>query len=187
MTVNTSYRAAAEGDIAAIAALMRYAFSDALFELMHLRETGLTFEEILATMLRSGAGHASLSNAIVAAAGDAVVGMIFTFPVKRYDYGRDGLAPLWLDAYSSFFNPVFGEDGMYIIHSFAVDPEFQGRGIGKKLLSLAIDRARGEGCTGMVVGTSESNPASHAAYESAGFRVAGSECMTGMDILEFRF
>lgn len=185
--MNISYRTAEPADIPVIAALMRFAFSDALFELMHLRETGLTFGEILTTMLRSGTGHANTANAIVAAAGDTVAGMIFTFPVKRYDYSSDDLAPLWHEAYTSFFNPVFGEEGMHIIHSFAVYPEFHRKGIGKKLLTLAFEKARKDGCTGIVVGTSESNPASHAAYESCGFRVAGSECMTGMDILEYRF
>lgn len=182
-----SYRTAEPADIPAITALMRYAFSDALFELMHLRETGLTFEEILTTMLRSDTGHAKPGNAIVALIDNSVKGMIFTFPVKRYDYSSHDLSQLWLDAYSSFFNPVFGEDGMHIIHSFAVYPEFHGKGIGKTLLTLTIEKARKEGSTGIVLGTSESNPASHAAYESCGFRVAGSECMTGMDIMEYWF
>jgi ribosomal protein S18 acetylase RimI-like enzyme len=50
-----------------------------------------------------------------------------------------------------------------------VVPSLRGRGIGRALLEAAIDMARNEGATHMELGTSETDTAALALYESAGF------------------
>ena len=50
-----------------------------------------------------------------------------------------------------------------------VVPSLRGRGIGRALLGAAMDMARSEGASHMELGTSETDTAARALYESAGF------------------
>jgi ribosomal protein S18 acetylase RimI-like enzyme len=50
-----------------------------------------------------------------------------------------------------------------------VVPSLRGQGIGRALLEAAMDTARDEGATHMELGTSETDTAARALYESAGF------------------
>ena len=50
-----------------------------------------------------------------------------------------------------------------------VVPSLRGRGPGRTLLEAAMDTARGEGATHMELGTSETDAAARALYESVGF------------------
>jgi GNAT superfamily N-acetyltransferase len=179
-----SFRKGVTEDSGQIADLICQAYTNAIFDFMSLAESGFCFEEIIEKMLRSGLGHAKPGNAILAESGDGVAGMIFIVPPERHDYSPYNLSAQWESAYGSFFNPLFAGPDSYCIHSFAVRPQFRKMGIGKTLLSLSKQRVSEEGYSKITVGTSESNPASHRAYESAGFRVIGSELSVGMDILE---
>lgn len=87
-------------------------------------------------------------------------------------------------ACDTFFNPHFGYPDMTYIHSFAVDPDFQRKRIGKGLLLCAMEKSREMGYARITVGTSESNYASIGAYKSLGFVEVSSELSVGMDILE---
>ncbi|MCU0849446.1 MAG: GNAT family N-acetyltransferase [Spirochaetes bacterium] len=184
MNTAASYRRGLPGDSRRIADLMRRANSDAIFSLSDLIESGMTQDEVIDKMLLSGIGHARPGNSIIAESSGRIAGMIFIFPAERHDYSVYDLDPRWERAYDSFFNPWLGGGDSYFIHSFAVLPEFQKIGIGKELLSLSKKRAAREGYSRITVGTGEGNSASHGAYESAGFRVVGSELLVGMDILE---
>jgi GNAT superfamily N-acetyltransferase len=179
-----SFRKGVTVDSGQIADLICQAYSNAIFDFMSIVESGLGLEEIIEKMLRSGLGHAKPGNAILAESGDVVAGMVFIVPPERHDYSPYDLSAQWENAYGSFFNPLFAGSDSYCIHSFAVRPKFRKMGIGKALLLLSKQCAREEGYSKMTVGTSESNPASHRAYESAGFSVIGSELSVGMDILE---
>jgi ribosomal protein S18 acetylase RimI-like enzyme len=50
-----------------------------------------------------------------------------------------------------------------------VVPSLRGQGIGRALLEAALDMARSEGASHMELGTSETDTAARALYESAGF------------------
>jgi ribosomal protein S18 acetylase RimI-like enzyme len=50
-----------------------------------------------------------------------------------------------------------------------VVPSLRGQGIGRALLEVAMDTARSEGATYMELGTSETDTAARALYESSGF------------------
>lgn len=180
------YRDGRAEDIREISDLICFANSHLIMELMELITPELTMSECIARMLHLNAGYAKTENCIVAAREGGIVGMVFLFPAVSFDYSILDLPKSLGNGMSGFFNPAFGEKTMHYIHSFAVWPEYQNKGIGRTLLSLAREKARRAGSVALTVGTSESNPASHRTYEAAGFEVVGSELLVGMDIMECR-
>ncbi|KNF07304.1 acetyltransferase, GNAT family [Gottschalkia purinilytica] len=59
------------------------------------------------------------------------------------------------------------------IVNIAVDERYQGRGIGKKLIFDAINRARKEGIKTLEIGTGNSSLYQLALYQKCGFRING--------------
>jgi ribosomal protein S18 acetylase RimI-like enzyme len=64
-------------------------------------------------------------------------------------------------------------EGAVEIKNIAVDPAFQGQGIGKKLLEEAIRRCRAEGAREVVIGTGNSSVGQLALYQKVGFQIVG--------------
>ncbi len=77
--------------------------------------------------------------------------------------GPDGIAVLR-------FRPALWSDALecYLAELY-VSPGCRGRGLGRVLLKGAIELARGRGADRMDLGTSETDTAARALYESAGF------------------
>jgi ribosomal protein S18 acetylase RimI-like enzyme len=79
--------------------------------------------------------------------------------------GPDGFAQLryrpWV--YSAGPNACSYLEEIYVI------PSLRGQGIGRALLEAAMDTARREGATHIELGTSETDTAARALYESSGF------------------
>ena len=66
-------------------------------------------------------------------------------------------------------------------------PALRGKGIGRALLEAAMDAARGEGATHMELGTSETDTAARALYESVGLHESrGAARRTGDALLRAR-
>jgi len=57
----------------------------------------------------------------------------------------------------------------------AVDPAYQGRGIGRALMSAAIANARREGCATLVVATAAADTGNLRFYQRLGFRMRSIE------------
>jgi ribosomal protein S18 acetylase RimI-like enzyme len=62
-----------------------------------------------------------------------------------------------------------GQNAHAYLEELYVVPSLRGQGIGRSLLEAAMDTARAEGATHMELGTSETDEAARALYESAGF------------------
>jgi ribosomal protein S18 acetylase RimI-like enzyme len=80
-------------------------------------------------------------------------------------YGPDGFAQIryrpWV--YSA------GPQAHSYLEELYVVPPLRGQGIGRALLEAVMDTARNEGATHMELGTSETDTAARALYESSGF------------------
>lgn len=61
-------------------------------------------------------------------------------------------------------------DGLMELKNIAVHPEWQGKGLGKILITHAMERAGDRGATRMEVGTGNSSLDQLALYEKVGFR-----------------
>jgi ribosomal protein S18 acetylase RimI-like enzyme len=177
----TLFRKGEKKDIPEVADLISLAFSHVVGEFALLVEEDYAVRDIVEDLLNTNQNYARAEYALVAETDGHMSGMVFAFPAKRLKY----VVQSKLDsACEVFFNASLGDEDTFFIHSFAVKEEFQKRGIGKSLLTLLKTVAREKGFNKIIVATSESNPASHRAYESQGFRVTSSELMMGIDILE---
>ncbi|WP_404447665.1 GNAT family N-acetyltransferase [Sutcliffiella horikoshii] len=69
---------------------------------------------------------------------------------------------------------LFVEDseGVIELKNIALDPQFRGLGLGKRVINLAFEIFKGQGFRKMIVGTANSSIASLAFYQKAGFRMA---------------
>jgi ribosomal protein S18 acetylase RimI-like enzyme len=77
--------------------------------------------------------------------------------------GPDGFAQLR-------YRPWVHSAGLHsYLEELYVVPDLRGNGLGRALLEAALDTARREGADYMELGTSESDTAARALYESAGF------------------
>ncbi|AUW94690.1 GNAT family N-acetyltransferase [Sulfobacillus thermotolerans] len=57
--------------------------------------------------------------------------------------------------------------------NIAVEPRYQGRGLGKRMVAHAIDTARKQGYKMMEIGTGNSSIGQLALYQKCGFRITG--------------
>ncbi len=60
-----------------------------------------------------------------------------------------------------------------VIHRLAVNPLFQGKGIGKNLMEFAVQHARNSGYSAIWLDVIETNQAANDLYKGMGFRKAG--------------
>jgi GNAT superfamily N-acetyltransferase len=56
-----------------------------------------------------------------------------------------------------------------IIEDIAVAPEWQRRGIGRRMIEFALDRCRAKGCYKLALSANAKRASAHAFYESLGF------------------
>jgi ribosomal protein S18 acetylase RimI-like enzyme len=71
--------------------------------------------------------------------------------------------------HASWLNPVVPED-VYYVHALSVTPAARGKGVGMKLLSRAMDRARDAGYRGLQLDVLSDNPAVNF-YQSMGLEL----------------
>jgi ribosomal protein S18 acetylase RimI-like enzyme len=77
--------------------------------------------------------------------------------------GPDGFAQLR-------FRPTVYSAGLYVyLEELYVVPSLRGKGLGRALLEATMETARAEGADHIELGTSESDTAARALYESVGF------------------
>jgi GNAT superfamily N-acetyltransferase len=60
-----------------------------------------------------------------------------------------------------------------LVEDVVVDPEWQGRGIGKRMMQFAMDQCRDAGCYKMALSSHLSRDKTHRFYESLGFEKHG--------------
>jgi len=65
--------------------------------------------------------------------------------------------------------------GIAVVHNFFVRSECRKKGIGRRLMELAADLARREGCREMALGVNKSNDGAIEFYRSAGFTICAKE------------
>ncbi|MBV1900806.1 MAG: GNAT family N-acetyltransferase [Kordiimonadaceae bacterium] len=89
------------------------------------------------------------------------------------EYVSDGrlYAAMWDNVVVGVFVLLLIEDTKWELKNIAVSPEWQGKGVGKKLLAEAIRVAKELGATLLEVGTGNSSIGPLAFYQKAGFRM----------------
>jgi GNAT superfamily N-acetyltransferase len=91
----------------------------------------------------------------------------------RYGLSLRGVRHILADKMSSWRGARLPGANCPRVLSIAVDPDWQGRGIGKGLLPLAISRLRTQGCDCVRLEVRPENEAARRLYEGFGFTQAG--------------
>jgi N-acetylglutamate synthase-like GNAT family acetyltransferase len=81
---------------------------------------------------------------------------------------------------------LIARDDHLWVHNVAIDPAWQGRGYGRRLLALAVAEARRLGLPAVGLLTNERYVANIAMYERYGFRETHREPYRGSDLVHFR-
>lgn len=75
---------------------------------------------------------------------------------------------------ASCFGPIMKErPGRYDLYWIAVDPDYQGKGIGKKLLTKTEEKAKNQGASHMYIETGSWNKSGNALYKACGYKLMG--------------
>ena len=69
------------------------------------------------------------------------------------------------------------------IEELSVDTEFRGKGLGRALLTCAIDWAKRQGFPGVTLETQDNNVPACMLYEKSGFVLTGFDLYAGHDLL----
>ena len=166
-----NFRAATKGDRYELAHLFRMAsggVADYMWSRLAPKYPGLTPLEIGACRFAREEGNFSYRNCVVAEQDGAVIGMLFTFPIEEGQEAEGKLADPILKPYEELEIP-----GSFYICALALFPDFRGRGVGTKMLSIAREQAHQSGFATLSLLLFEQNERALKLYERNGFEVAG--------------
>jgi ribosomal protein S18 acetylase RimI-like enzyme len=176
------FRAATTEDCYELARLFRTASSgvaDYMWSRLASKYPGLTPLEIGARRFAREERNFSYKNCVVAEQDGAVIGMLFTFPIEEEQEADGEPADPILKPYEELEIP-----GSFYICALALLPGFRGRGVGKKMLSIAREQARERGFGTLSLLVFEQNEGALRLYESNGFEVAGRAPVVAHELID---
>lgn len=175
-------------DSAEIARLLLLAMEEIVYEFLGVRDKQAAFD-FMHHMVSTKDNQYSYHNAYVANINGRTAGAVILYDGALLEKLRKPVAQ-YITAYTH--KPFEPENetgaGEFYIDSIGVYPEWQGKGIGGRLLQhLVSEYVEKQGLTlGLLV--EKANPAARRLYEKTGFRKTGEKTLVGkvMDHLQFR-
>lgn len=173
-------RRASKEDADAIANLMMLAMGDLPYKFANTKDKDVAFE-LLKTFILQERNQYSISNIFVDEQENKIAGTI-----TAYDGGKiEILRQPFFDYISKNFHQqkfemeLESEAGEFYIDTLAVDPNFQGKGIGKSLILAIINEAKKLGFNKVGLLVSASNADAKRLYEKIGFKGMGYKNLLG--------
>ena len=173
MSFKATFRAATRDDRYKIAELFRISsggVAEYVWSTLAPHYPGLTLLEIGARRYASEEGAFSHNNCTIAEHGEEVIGMMHAYPMKdepEQEEPKEPMDPV-LESYSRLEVP-----GSYYISGMAVFPDHRGKGVGTKMLRIAKEKARQNGCREVSLLVFKQNEGAVTLYERGGFRING--------------
>lgn len=122
----------------------------------------------------------SYQNMLVYCLDDKVVAVINGYDGKRFlDLRMPFISYLRNEQKIGIANEAETAEGEYYIDALSVDEEYQGKGIGRKLILKLIEKARNEGFEKVGLLVSTEKDAAKRLYESLGFEIIGLKHLLG--------
>lgn len=171
-------RKAKVADAAEIVDLMMLAMGDLPFKFAASADKAIASSLLKQFVLMDGNQY-SLSNTFVYELNEKVVGAINAYDGGAIEQLRKPFFDYIREAFHHgvFDMDVESEAGEYYIDTLAVNPSYQGKGIGKDLIKYVIDHAEKSGFD--QVGLLVSNPDAKRLYEKLGFKKVGFRNLLG--------
>ncbi len=167
------YRTARRDDAGAVAQLMEIAGEGIpSFLWLQSAEPGQTPLEIGAARAAREDGNFSYRNAVLAQLGDTVAGMLLAYRLPQPN--ADDIAAL--PTMPALLRPIIELEhevpGSFYVNALAVFPQYQGQGLGGKLLSIAQERAQAVGCDTLSLQVFAENERAFRFYQRHGYELA---------------
>lgn len=132
-----------------------------------MAEGGESPLEVGTRRVARGEGNFSYANARVCVDGDAVLGMMLAYRLP------DPHDPGPLSGYPEMVRPLLALEslapGTWYINAVASYEAHRGKGVGRRLIADAEDRARAHGCNRLSLIVASENPRARSLYERSGF------------------
>ncbi|WP_318765708.1 GNAT family N-acetyltransferase [Lactiplantibacillus carotarum] len=168
-------RPADQDDAGQIAPLINMIFDEMqLEELDDIPEPDL--EQAITAAYRTPDYLSGTATTVVAEADGQVVGVAFGYPDKNEDAVDDVLARVTADndAFGSAFEAeAESYEHEWYLDSIAVDPDYQGQGIGGKLLAALPKYARADGMKRIGLNVDMANPGAKKLYDRYQYETVG--------------
>ncbi|MCD8540022.1 MAG: GNAT family N-acetyltransferase [Leadbetterella sp.] len=186
--MKSEIRKAIQEDAEVVARLLLLAMEDIVFEFLGTRDKQAAIDFML-HLVRTENSQYSCRNVYVACHEGRIMGAVNAYDGALLEELRKPVVQYVYSLTRKPFEPENETDpGEFYIDSIGVDPEWQGRGVGGKLLRYLISEyGEKQGLTlGLLV--EKANPAARRLYEKAGFRKTGEKMLVGkaMDHLQWR-
>jgi len=168
-------REAQQDDAGQIAPLIDIIFDEMeLSELEDVPEPGL--EKVITGAYQTDEYLGDKATTVVAEADGQVVGVAFGYPSDNEDAVNQVLYDLSKNC-AEFDQPLISDSetnsNEWYLDSIAVDPEYQGMGIGSKLLNAVPEMAQNDGESVIGLNVDFENPNAKKLYERKGFKDVG--------------
>jgi ribosomal protein S18 acetylase RimI-like enzyme len=176
----TMIRQAVPGDAEKGVPLIIQALGQLAFVLSGTSEPDET-AAVLAEFFRQEDNRISYQNALVMEEDGELVGLVILYSGAR---ARELDAPLERAAAiksgdSNYRIPPEPEPSEYYLDTLSIDPHYQGKGYGRKLIEAACDHARALGHLGIALLADVENGAAIRLYKRAGFHADNTEWIAG--------
>ena len=178
MMTTLPFRPATVADCPTLARLMQIAsdgVTDYIWSSLQEDYPGLTPLEIGAQRYADPTGLFSYRNTILATTGDAIQGMMLTFPIPPHDPTADQDASSGTEAEATEPDVLapyaLEQPNSWYICALAMFPEYRGQGLGTQFLQLAAGQARSRGLQDLSLLCFEQNVGALRLYHRNGFQV----------------
>ena len=175
-------RKATKDDSTAISEHLFLAIEDFLYEFMGIEDTEKAKEFILHFVEKENNQY-SFQNCLVAESENEILGSI-----NIYDGAKlDSLSHPIIQYIKAHFNEDFDPEretqkGEYYIDSFGVSPNYQGKGVGTRMLQHAIKVYTVENKQTLGLLVDEENPKAEKLYRKLGFEFVGRKVLVGKKV-----
>jgi len=172
-------RKAKLSDAASIAPILLLAMEDIVYKFIK-KEDYDSAKDFLQYFIQKENNQYSYQNCFVAEEDDEIIGAVNIYNGSDLEALRNPI----IEYVRSNFNPEFDPEwetraGEFYIDSLGVNPKYQGKGIGSKILRFLIDEyvIKNNQTLGLLV--EEDNPLAKNLYLKLGFQVAGEKTLVG--------
>ncbi|MBE8724314.1 GNAT family N-acetyltransferase [Flavobacterium hungaricum] len=172
-------RKAQRSDAPSIAPILLLAMEDIIYKFIK-KEDYAAAKDFLQYFVERENNQYSYQNCFAAEENNSIIGAVNVYKGSDLITLRNPIIDYVRKNYNPEFDPELeSKDGEYYIDSLGVNPNYQGKGIGSKILQFLIEEyvAKNNETLGLLV--EEENPLAKNLYLKLGFKVVGEKTLVG--------
>lgn len=170
-----------------IAPILFLAMDEILYQFIAKKDT-VAAQDFLLHFVKKENNQYSFENCFVAEENNEIIGAVNLYNGSDLEILRKPI----IDYVIKHFNPDFDPEaettaGEYYIDSLGINPKYQGKGIGSKILQFLIEEyvLKNQQTLGLLV--EEDNPNAKKLYLKLGFKIVGQQTLVGKKLEHLQF